>query len=138
MIAARCATELPTKKWPNPYDTKWNLLFSNFMASLPDGALIGTGVFSTSSQFALSAVPPPFWKLFIIAHWCQRRPLENSFSVLLPLTLRPSVPVWGFSDSRMVFVTLSQFLRACGRVGPAFVAGGEELRKKTNWRRELA
>jgi hypothetical protein len=51
--------------------------------------------------------------------------------VLSPLTLGSSELVLGFSESRMFLVTLSQFLRACGRVVPAFVAvvgtGAEEL-----------
>ena len=81
----------------------------------------------TSSQLVLSAVPPLSWKLFIIARLVSSSALENkfwknSFTVLSPLTLGSSVLDFGFSESRMVLVTLSQFLRACGRVVPAFVA----------------
>ena len=80
---------------------------SHFLASLPDGALIGTGPFLTSSQFVLSAVPPLSWKLFIIAFLVSSSALEkrfwkNSLSVLSPLTLGSSVLVFGFSESRIV------------------------------------
>jgi hypothetical protein len=103
---------------------------SHFLASLPDGGLTGTGAFLTSSQFVLSAVPPLSWKLFIIAFLVSSSAFENmfwknSFSVLSPLTLGSSVIVLGGSESRIVLVTRSQFLRACGSVDPAFAAGVE-------------
>jgi hypothetical protein len=96
----------------------------------------------TSSQLVLSAVPPLSWKLFIIARLVSSSALvnkfwKNSFSVLSPLTLGSSVLDLGFSESRMVLVTLSQFIRACGRVVPAFVAvveaEAEELARAGAW-----
>ena len=112
---------------------------SHFLASLPAGGLIGTGPCLTSSQFVLSAVPPLSWKLFIIAFLVSssafvNRFWKNSFSVLSPLTLASSAIVLGGSESRIVLVTRSQFLRACGSVDPAFGAGvetEEELARAT-------
>ena len=114
---------------------------SHFLASLPDGGLICTGAFLTSSQFVLSEVPPLSEKLFIIAFLVSSSALENRFwknslSVLSPLTLGSSALVFAFSESRIVLVTLSQFLRAWGRVVPAFVAVTEKRAELARAKRE--
>ena len=94
---------------------------SHLRATLPAGGLIGTLSFLTSSQLVLNAVPPLSWKLFIIAFRVSSSASlynfwKNSLRVLSPLTFGSSDEVLSFCASRAAWETLSQFVRAMGRV----------------------